>query len=93
MARVLEQRILTAKKIHDCDASYHVISECISNIMDELTFKEKRACVRMKNAKMKILPGTKYIRQANIIDGDFYVWKADLEMHQICVRLDLYEED
>ena len=93
MSIVLEEKKLIAKKIHGCDASYNVISECISDIMPELTFKEKRTIVRMKQQKMKIIPGTKYIRQANIIDGDFCIWKADIEIHEICVRLDLYEQD
>lgn len=74
-------------------AAYKIISECMCDIINELTFAEKRAIVRMKKQKCKILPGQKYIKQANIFDGDFCIWKADLEMHDICVRLDLYSEE
>ena len=93
MSTVLSQKILTAHKIHNCSAYYFVISEVISDIIGELTFKEKREIIRMKQQKGHIFPGQKYIMQANIFDGDFCIWKADLEMHKICIRLDLYEND
>ena len=91
MATVLSQKFLIAKKEHNCDACF-VLSECISDVFSELTFKEKKAVVRMKNQKMKIMTGQKYIKQANIFNGDFCVFKADIEIDAICVRLDLYEE-
>ena len=92
MATNLSSRIIKARKVHDCDASC-IIEECISEIVSILTFKEKRAVVRMIAQKGKILPGQKYLYQANIFDGDFCIFCADLEMHQICARLDLYVED
>jgi len=93
MSTVLSSKILTAKKVHQCDAYYFWISECIHDIFSELTFKEKRAIARMKSQKGKIIPGQKYIRQANIFNGDFCKFKADIEMDNICHRLDLYTED
>ena len=47
----------------------------------------------MKSQDGKIIVGQKYIRQVNVFDGDFYEFKADIEMNDICRRLDLYEED
>jgi hypothetical protein len=80
-----------ARKKHDCNAC-DWIEPCLQDIFCELTFKEKRAISRMKNQKGKILPGQKYICSVGIWEGDFSVFKADIEMNDICVRLDLYVE-
>ena len=92
MSTVLSSKILTAKKDHKCDAYNFWISEYIKDIIQELTFKEKRSVVRMRLQKGKILTGQKYIRVVSVFDGDFCDFKADIEMDKICSRLDLYEE-
>ena len=41
----------------------------------------------------RILPGQKYVYQSGVADGEFYEFKARLDMHNICLKYDLYPED
>jgi hypothetical protein len=92
MSENLRTTYPVARKKHDCNAC-DWIEPCLQDIFCELTFKEKRAIVRMKNQKCKIFPGQKYIYSVGVWNGDFCIYKADLEMHDICVQHDLFVED
>ncbi len=57
-----------------------------------LTFSEKRAVVKARQRKYKILKGEKYIRQFNT-DGSYtWTFRAIPEIHSICIKHELYQE-
>jgi len=55
-------------------------------------YQDLRKIVRMRRRKGLIQPGQRYIYQAQIFEGDFCVFKADIEMDDICRRYNLYPE-
>jgi hypothetical protein len=92
MGTILKEKVLTAKKIHNCNACI-CLRESNTDLFNQLTYKEKKAVVRMKKQKWKIIPGQKYLYMANTFDGDFVIFKADLEINEICLKYNLYQEN
>ena len=88
---VLSESIPTARKDHECMACDFILASGISGF--GYSFSELRLIAKAKaKAKgYKILKGQKYIRQNNIFDGELYTFKAIPEMHDICIKHELYE--
>jgi hypothetical protein len=89
MTEIIEQTEPIARKDHDCMACEWLVN---SDIIDYLTFSEKRAVVRAKRNGWKIKKGQQYIRQFNKGCGEVWVFKAIPEIHDICLEYDLYED-
>lgn len=89
MIEVIFESTPIARKDHDCMACEWVRH---SGIFEYLTFAEKKAVVRAKRNMYKIKKGQIYIRQFNSDCGDKWTFKAIPEMHDICLKYDLYEE-
>lgn len=90
MAHLISEKIVTARKVHDCMAYEWIVnSDWDSGIF---TFSELRAIVRMNNQRGKILPGQKYLRQTVLFEGKPETFKADPDMHKICLKFDVYED-
>lgn len=87
--RVLSESTPTARKEHDCMACDFVFSHGIDGYGH--SFAEKRALVKARKNAFKIKKGKKYIKQNNVLDGEFYTFKAIPEMHDICLKYGLYE--
>lgn len=82
----------TAKKDYDCMACEwidHDLRDIIQS--NNFTFTELRAIATAKENNWKILKGQRYGRQAMVSDGEFYLFKFIPEIHEICVKYDLYE--
>jgi len=61
-----------------------------------LAFSDGRILVRCKTDQewfWNIMPGQKYVRQFNVDGGDTCTWRAKKELHEICMRYDLYVND
>ena len=89
MIRVLSESEPTAKKEHECMASEFILNSGVNGF--GYSFAELRVIAKAKQQKYKIVKGQKYLKQNNVIDGDFYTFKAIPEMHQICLDHDHYE--
>ena len=83
---VLREEYPVARKDHNCSAC-----EWIREDMRDFTFAELREIVIAKRNGWKIKKGQKYIKQINICDGDFGVYKAIPEIHDICIEHDMFE--
>lgn len=79
-----------ARKDHLCDACEWFKYD-IDNLYGELTFSEWRTIVKAKHNDWKVKKGQKYIKQANIQDGEIRTFKAIPEIHAICIKHDLYQ--
>jgi hypothetical protein len=91
MMTLLSESKPIAKKKHSCDACYW-LEDYIPDLMDQLTFQEKRSIVRAYRwQKRKILPGQRYVKQ--VLKGDdFCVYKAIPEIDEICFKYDLFND-
>lgn len=90
---IAEDHIKKARKDHRCSAC-EFMRENLSEIgSGRIAFSELRAVARAKKSNYKILKGEPYIRQRNVLDGDIYTFKAIPEIHDICLKYELYPED
>jgi hypothetical protein len=79
-----------ARKEYPCDASDWILQD-MSNLNGELSFSEWRQVVKAKRKRWKIRPGERYVKQVNKTDGELFTFRAIPEIHEICLKLDLYE--
>ena len=80
-----------ARKEYNCEAS-----DWIDNTIgwDESEFEPQDVeTIRKARAeRFKILPGTKYVKVSGFWDGDTSVFRARIDLDDICKRYDLYQE-
>ena len=86
-----------ARKNYGCDASVWLVEGLISygEISSyNFTFSELRAIVKARKNGWRILKGEKH-SQASIVscDNEILSWRAITEIHDICLRHELYEHD
>lgn len=89
MCIVLKQTKQKARKAFSCDACYW-IRECGN--WGWLTFSELRIVAKAKQREWKIHPGDEYIYQFLVDGSDRWSFRAIPEIHDICIRHDLYPE-
>lgn len=87
--QVLSESTPIAKKSHDCMACEFIFNNGIDG--NGFTRPELRAISKARRNKCKILKGEEYIKQNNVCDGEFYMFKAIPAMHDICIKYDMYE--
>jgi hypothetical protein len=68
------------------------LQEDLMDVMDRVTFSEKRDIVRAKRNQWQIKKGEKYTNQF-LVDGS-YCWsfKGITAIHEICLEYELYPE-
>ena len=87
---VLSESRPIARKEHECMACDFILASGINGF--GYSFSELSLIVKAKRKGYKISKGDKYIRQNNVFDGELYTFKAIPEMHDICVKYELYEQ-
>lgn len=90
MITILNESMPKARRSYPCDACHFVFEHVNQGVF---TPDEYRYIVRAKRNDCMIQPGQKYIKQVAVIDGDFGVFRAIPEMHDIAHKYDLYQED
>jgi hypothetical protein len=88
MPELISQTKPKARKSYNCEASQFLT---IDGLPLGLTFKELRAVVTARKNIWKILKGEIYLRQC-CKDGDVYTFRAIPEIHEICIKYDIYPE-
>ena len=87
--------IILSESSHIADKDHHC-SACdwLCQVLHDFkfTFAERRDIVKARKDGWMIKKGKKYIVQNNVACGEFYVFKAIPEIHDICLDYDLYEE-
>lgn len=82
-----------ARKKYTCNAC-EWISEwigCREPHDYKFTYAELREIVKARRNAWCIVPGQEYIKQPQVYDGHFFVWRAIPAIHAICLKYDLYE--
>ena len=87
---VIREEKPVACKDYICD-SCMILIESLPYMSDSLTFNEKRAIVKARRNKWKIKKGQVYSKQVNKMDGEIYNFKSIPEIHEICLKHDLYQ--
>ncbi len=88
--QVLSESTPTARKSHNCDACDFILNGGISGF--GYSFAELRLIAKAKKNNFNIVKGQKYINQNNKCMGDIYTFKAIPEMHELCLKYELYDE-
>jgi hypothetical protein len=93
MSQLISEITPKASKYYTCDACLFLFdgNDYKSVLGMKLTISEKRAIIRAKNNNYRINKGDIYIRQCVKNDG-IYTFKAIPEIHEICIKHDIYSE-
>ena len=92
---ILHEKIKTARKTYGCAASEWITNGySIQEFIDDynLPFSERRILAKAKAEKFKILPGTKYLEQVGIYDGDFSCIQCRLDISALTTKYKLNQE-
>lgn len=105
MATSLSSVEHVARKLHIDNGSQY-FDWCITRDQDKriivdmkevkhlnMTINEIVSIQRSIDNGWRILPGEKYIRQTAVDDGNFWVYKTRSDIHEICCKYSLYQED
>lgn len=77
-----------AKKDYDCDAC-EWLSASIGDF--NMTYQEAKQYIKAKRNGFMIKKGQLYKKQFMKADGEVYTFRAIPEIHNICLKYDLYE--
>lgn len=88
--RILSESHPVAKKDYNCD-SYSVVMDSMESGL--YAFFELRQIVKIRKNNGKIKKGEKYFKQASIQNGELRTFRASLDMHEICLNNELYQDD
>lgn len=92
MGRLIAESRPKARKEYECLA-YGVICNTGWTVDDlDLNEGELASIAQIEERGGKIQKGEVYVRQFCEQNGDHYSWIANIEMHQICLDHELYEE-
>lgn len=94
---VLKQiEIKKVRKDHYCNACEWLINGEGLNMIRrgeiKTTISERRAIVKAKNNNWKVKKGERALYFVGTYDGEFYYCHSIPEIHDICVKYDLYED-
>lgn len=81
-----------ARKKYRCMASDWIVDGDLYETFRCCDYSEKREIIRAKRNNWTIQPGDKYLRQAIVFEGRMDTFRAIPEMHEICLKYDLYQE-
>lgn len=88
---IIRESIQTAQKRHVCHACFWIIEGLSQRGLFEIA--DLRKIVKARRNGYMIVPGDKYIKQIQKVDGEFVVFKALVEMDKLCWKYDLYPEN
>jgi len=102
MHTILKQKQVTARKDHwsdvGCNFDYAQAASSNGYNIEEfkangMTDEEIQSILAAKERKFSIKKGEKYYYQVGIYDGELYTYRSPIDMHELCVKYDLYYED
>lgn len=89
MATLISEQTPIAKKDYECMASLFLDGVGRPDFFDCIS--DYRAYIKARNNGFKVRKGEKYIRQfCRDSGGDTYTFIAIPEIHEICLKYDLY---
>ena len=92
MITVLQEATPIARKEYDCIACEWLNVDNFWAHNGELRFVDFRNIVKARRNNWKIQKGQRYINQRLKGDNGFYTFRAIPEIHDICSKLDIYQD-
>lgn len=96
MNRLISEKLVRARKDYYCDACHFLLGgeNDLRKLFNDysFTFAEKRALVNARENRFKIKKGDLYVKQCVSLDNSLFTFRAILEIHQINIKYDTYEE-
>lgn len=90
MQHILSDELVTAKRRYLCDASRHWLqSGYVAADCD--TDDQRKAVLAAEADTWSILPGQKYRKCRGIYDGEFFTYRARIDMDSVTYDLDMWE--
>lgn len=81
-----------ANKEYHCDAASWIKNSDVGTNDFDFTEKDLATVKKAKSENWKIKKGTIYIKTTGMWDGEFSVFKARIDLNEICINYDIYEE-
>ena len=88
MDRVFSDKLVLARKHHDCDASFWW-NQAGMRLEDCQTSEQRLIVEAAQTDKWKILPGQKYIMVSGVLDGRVCTYRARPGMQSVIEQLGL----
>jgi hypothetical protein len=92
MISTIHHSVQVARRDYHCDGC-----ECLFDGRDykinthtKFTISEMRAIIKTKNNNFMIKKGEKYIRQFNTDGGDTWTYRSIPEIHEICIKYNIF---
>ncbi len=79
-----------ARKDYRCEASTWIIECGLGEVT--FTFAELRTIAKAKREGWKIKKGQRYFKCAGKWYGEWSTFRARQDMHELCIKYDLYQE-
>lgn len=92
MNELIKENKPKAQKDYNCDASAFLDGSGLLRNSGYFSFAEMREIAKAKKQNFKIKKGNYYINQRLKYDGDLITFRAIPEIHNICIKHDLYRE-
>lgn len=93
MSRIICEKVVTSRKKRICQAFiYGIEPELEYNGLENFTFADKRVLVKHRQKQFLIMPGDQYLKITQVEDGDICNFAVIPELHEICQRLNLYND-
>lgn len=97
MSTILKEKIIKkTRKIHVCNACTWLRESALSEIRSgniKLEFSELRSVVKAKQTNWLIPVGSPCLYSVGIYNGDFFACYSIPEIHDICIKYEIYQED
>jgi len=91
MSELIRESKPVARKHYPCEASHWI---CQASLADNEYEPDDLLLIEAARAdKWKILPCSKYIYQVSRVDGELQVFRARQDMHNLCLKYELYPEE
>jgi hypothetical protein len=91
MPELIRESTPVARKHYPCEAS-HWINQANWGASD-FEPDEQLLLSAAEADRFKIRPGTRYLYQVQRVDGRLEVFRARIDMHNLCLKYELYPEE
>lgn len=90
MSELAITKIVKARKEHICQASHFINDSNYGEI--DFDKKDWEIIQKAKSEEWKIKKGTDYIMTKVKWDGEFFVFRARIDLNEICEKYEFYKE-
>lgn len=89
--RVLSSDFRRASKKYQCDAWHWYCNSSYAE--SEFDSDDWNTIERARNQGGAIMPGDYYLCQKSVNDDGFQTFRARIDMHEVCLKYNLYPDD